>query len=172
MAKKQGEAFQYSFVYGILGLAFLNLLLFGDIFFNGQGRILSSSQADLYLHFAAWRQFAFDQLRQGHLVLWNPYYLCGSPFFGNFESAILYPLNWLYLIFPLSLAINVGIVLHVFLAGFFTYLWASHRGLHPLSCFIAGTSFMFGGAYFLHVFAGHLPNLCTMVWAPLVFLAL
>src|SRR5439155_7869210 len=24
----------------------------------------------------------------------------------------------------------------------------------------------------LHLFAGHLPNLCTMVWAPLLFLAI
>jgi len=157
---------------GILGLAALNLLLFGDVLFNGKGLVLSSDRADLYLHFVAWREFAFSQLKQGHLVLWNPHYLCGSPFFGGFEAALLYPLNWFYLILPLALAINFGIALHVFLAGSFTYLWAYHRGLHPLACFLAGTVFMFGGAYYLHVYAGHLPNLCTMAWAPLIFLAI
>jgi hypothetical protein len=157
---------------GAFGFCFLNLLLFGDLFWEKDNLILSSAQTDLFLHFVAWRQFAFDQLRHGHLVLWNPHYLCGSPFLGNFESALLYPPNWLYLIMPLGPAINIGIILHVFLAGFLTYLWATYRGLHPISSFISGTVFMFGGAYFLHLYAGHLPNLCAMVWAPLLFLSI
>ncbi len=172
MFKQQAEKDQRPFTYGILGLLLLNLFLFGDVLLNGHGRVLSSSQTDLFLHFTAWRQFGFDQLRQGHLVLWNPHYLCGSPFLGNFESALLYPLNWIYLLLPLAPAINIGIVLHVFLAGFFTYLWTYYRGLHPLACFTAGTVFMFGGAFYLHLYAGHLPNLCAMVWAPLLFLAI
>lgn len=170
MVRKKAESLPFTFFHGILGLIFLNLILFGDILLNGRERVLSSPRADLYLHFVAWRQFAFDQLRQGHLPLWNPHYLCGAPFLGNFESALLYPPNWLYLILPLGLAINLGIVLHVFLAGLFTYLWASKRGLYPLAAFVAGTVFMWGGPYFLHVFAGHLPNLCAMAWAPLLFL--
>ena len=172
MVKKRVKPYPHPLLSGALGLAVLNLLLFGDVLFNGNGRVLSSERADLYLHFVAWREFAFSQLRQGHLVLWNPHYLCGAPFFGGFEAALLYPPNWFYLVFPLALAINFGIVLHVFLAGFFTYLWAHHRGLHPFACFLAGTVFMFGGAYYLHLYAGHLPNLCTMVWAPLLFLAI
>ncbi len=158
--------------FGACGFGLLNLLLFGDLFWKGGNIVLSSSQADLFLHFVAWRQFAFDQLRHGHLVLWNPYYLCGSPFLGNFESALLYPPNWFYLIMPLAPAIKFGIILHVLAAGFFTYLWANHRGLHPVASFVAGTVFMFGGAYFLHLYAGHLPNLCVMVWAPLLFLSI
>ena len=31
---------------------------------------------------------------------------------------------------------------------------------------------MWCGAHVLHIYAGHLPNLCTMVWTPLVFLAI
>jgi len=120
----------------------------------------------------AWREFAFSQLRQGHLVLWNPHYLCGAPFLGGFESALFYPPNWLYLFLPMTFAINFGIVLHVFLAGLFTYLWSQNRGLQPLACLVAGTVFMFGGAYYLHLYAGHLPNLCTMAWAPLIFLSI
>jgi hypothetical protein len=172
MGKKDTWSFRYYLTHGTLGIGALNLLLFADVLFPGGGRILSSPQADLFLHFAAWRQFAFGQLRQGHLVLWNPHYLCGAPFFGGFEAGILYPPNWLYMILPLGPAINIGIVLHVFLGGMFTYLWAARRGLHPTACLLSGTVFMFGGAYFLHVFAGHLPNLCAMVWAPLLFLSL
>ena len=155
----------------VLGLLTLNFLLFADVL-GGSNRVLSSSQTDIYLHFAAWRQFGFDEMRKGHLPLWNPHYLCGNPFLGNFESALFYPLNWHYLWMPLTAAINWGIVLHVFLAGFFTYLWAAYRGFHPLAAFLSGVIFMWGGAYYLHLYAGHLPNLCAMVWAPLIFLAI
>lgn len=157
--------------WGAVGYGVLNFFLFGDLFWKGSSQVLSSSQTDLYFHFAAWRQFAFEQLRQGHLALWNPHYLCGAPFLGGFEAALLYPPNWLHLILPLGPALNLSVVLHVVLAGFFTYLWAIHRGQHPLAAFTAGALFMWGGAYFLHLFAGHLPNLCAMVWAPLIFLS-
>ncbi len=155
----------------VLGLLTFNLLLFSDVL-SSSNTVLSSSQTDIYLHFAAWRQFGFDEIRKGHLPLWNSHYLCGNPFLGNFESALLYPLNWHYLWMPLTAAINWGIVLHVFLAGFFTYLWAAYRGFHPLAAFLSGVIFMWGGAYYLHLYAGHLPNLCAMVWAPLIFLAI
>ena len=59
-----------------------------------------------------------------------------------------------------------------FSEGFFFYLWAFKRGLHPLACFLAGAEFIFCAPYFLHIYAGHLPNLCTMIWAPLLFLAI
>ena len=171
LLKRQEISFR-SLAYGTFGLAFLNLVLFQDVLFRNPYHILSSSGTDLFLHFVAWREFAFDQLRKGHLTLWNPHYLCGTPFFGNFESALLYPPNWLCLILPIVLALNLGIVLHVFLAGFFTFLWAYFRGLHWVSSFLAGIIFMYGGAYYLHLYAGHLPNLCSMVWAPLIFLVL
>ena len=158
--------------WGAVGYGGLNFLLFGDLLWTGNSQVLSNPQTDLYFHFMAWRQFAFEQLRQGHLVLWNPYYLCGAPFFGGFEAALFYPPNWLHLILPLGMALNLDIVLHVFFAGFFTYLWALYRGQHPLAAFTAGALFMWGGAYFLHLFAGHLPNLCAMVWAPLIFLSI
>jgi hypothetical protein len=169
MSKKETNR---PFYFGIAGLALLNLLLFGDVLFCGGGRVLSGPQTDLYLHFAAWRQFAFEQLARGHLVLWNPHYLCGAPFLGGFQAGLLYPPNWLFLVLPLAFGLNFSMVLHVFLAGTFTFLWASHRGLKAPACFLSGAVFMFGGAFYLHLFAGHLPNLCAMAWAPLLFLCL
>jgi len=156
----------------VFGLLLLNLILFGDVLFGGKDLVLSSQNTDLYLHFVSWRKFAFDQLKQGHLALWNPFYLCGTPFLGGFESAILYPLNWIYLFLPINLAINIGIVSHLLLAGLFTYAWVMRRGLDPMAGFLAGAIFMFSGPHFLHVYAGHLPNLCAITWIPLIFLVL
>ncbi len=106
------------------------------------------------------------------MALWNPHIFSGMPFFGGFQSALLYPPNWLYLLLPIAKAINVSIALHVFLAGFFLYLWTYHRGLHPAACLLSSILFMFSGPFFLHIYAGHLPHLAAMAWAPLLFCAI
>jgi len=114
--------------------------------------------------------FGFSQLAQGTIPLWNPHIFSGAPFFGGFQSAILYPPNILFLILPVTKAINFSIALHVLLIGFFMYLWTSYRNLHPLACLSSSVMLMFSGSYFLHIYAGHLSNLCTVAWIPLVFL--
>ena len=134
--------------------------------------VLSKMGEDLTGQFVWWRQFGFEELKKGHLALWNPQLFCGEPFFGGFQSALLYPPNWLFMVLPLPFAINSSIALHVFLAGFFTYLWIKFRGSRSVSALLAALMFMFGASLILHIVPGHLPNLCTMAWIPLVFLSL
>lgn len=154
-------------------LAVLDLAMFRDMLFTKQHYVLSSGRAgDIARVFIYWRDFGFHELLSGNLALWNPYSYCGEPFFGMFQSALLYPPNFLHFILPLDKAINGEIILHVFLAGFFVYLWTIYRGLHPLACFLSAVLWMFGGTYFYHIYVGHLSNLCTMVWAPLLFLSI
>ncbi|HUJ72534.1 MAG TPA: hypothetical protein VLZ30_09835 [Verrucomicrobiae bacterium] len=146
----------------------LTFCMFGDVLLTSKPIVLSNGQTDLASQFIYWRAFAADQLRHGHLPLWNPHVFCGTPFLGWAQSGALYPSNWLDLVLPLWLSINLGIALHVFLAGLFTYAWGLRRGLHPLAATISGVLFMFSGAYFLHVYAGHVSLLYAMAWAPLV----
>ena len=134
--------------------------------------VFSNVDRDIALQFVHWRKFGFDGLRAGHLALWNPHIYGGAPFFGGFQSALLYPPNGLYLCLPLGVAINVGIALHVFLTGFGMFLWMRERGLHPAAALFAGVICMFSGPVFPHVYAGHLPNLCAMAWGPFIFLAI
>ena len=131
--------------------------------------MLSSGGTDLALQFIHWRAFTTDQLRHGHLPLWNPYVYSGMPYVGWAQTAVFYPTNWLDLVLPLPRSINLGIAVHVFLAGLFTYLWGLRRGLHPIAAVVAGALFMFSGSYFLHVYAGHLSLLYAIAWTPLVF---
>jgi hypothetical protein len=153
-------------------LAVTTLLALGPVLFAGGGRVLSYEDADLARQFVPWRAFGFGEMRHGHLPLWNPHIYGGAPFFGGFQSALLYPPNWLCLALPLAPAINWGIALHVWMAGMFTFLWMRGRGLHPLACLLAGVLFQFCGPFFLHIDAGHLPNLSAMVWGPLVLLSI
>ena len=152
-------------------LFILIILMFTDIIFSAGSMILSSPQTDISNQFIFWRDFGFSELKKGNLALWNPHLFSGAPYFGGFQSALLYPLNFPYLLFPLGIAINLGIMLHLLLLGFFMYLWAVHRGLHPLAALLTGILIMFCGPHFLHIYAGHLPNLCAMTWVPLIFLA-
>lgn len=150
----------------------LTIAIFLPILTGTNGQVIGSGVDDLERQFIHWRQFGFGQMAAGHLPLWNPHIYGGTQYFGGFQAALLYPPNWLYLFLPLSLAINVGIALHVFLAGWFMYFWVRHRGLHVVAAMMAGVLFMLGGTYFPHIYAGHLPNLCTMVWGPLILLAI
>jgi hypothetical protein len=156
----------------LLILAIFTVAMFADVLFFSDNLILSKNGTDITQQFFYWRDFGFSQLKNGNLALWNPHIFSGTPFLGGFQSALLYPPNILYVILPLSKAINISIALHVLLIGFFMYLWTTYRGLHPLACLCSSIILMFSGAYFLHIYAGHLSNLCTMAWVPLLFLCI
>ena len=104
--------------------ALLTLLMFGDVLFDSTNAV-GWKDTDLMLQFIPWRVFGFDQLRHGHLALWNPHIFGGAPFFAGFQSALLYPINWLHLFLPLSIAINWIVAIHVFLAGWLMSIWGS-----------------------------------------------
>jgi hypothetical protein len=156
----------------LAALAILTLVMFGDVLFAATPVVLSNRNTDLAGQFLGWRAFGFAELARGNLALWNPHLFSGAPFFGGFQAALLYPPNALFLVLPLHHAVNWTIALHVFLAGAFTFAWATHRGLRPVAACVAAVVFMFCGAHFFHIYAGHLSNLCTMIWAPLLFLAI
>ena len=153
-------------------LAVLTLGMFADVLFTPLHPVISNRETDIFLEYLDWLTFGFGELRRGNLALWNPHLFGGTPFFGGFQSALLYPLNALFLVLPVDRAINWTIALHVFLAGAFTYAWVARRALRPGACFLAAVIYMFCGANFLHVYGGHFPILCTLAWAPLVFLAI
>ena len=151
--------------------ATLTLTMFCDLLFAG-GQIVSWVNADLATQFVAWRDFGFSQLRQGTLPLWNPHIYGGTPFFAGFQSALLYPINWLHLFLPVAVAINWITAIHVFLAGYFTYSWCRGHAISTDGSIVAGIIFMFSGPYFMHIYAGHLPHIGVMIWTPLMLLSL
>jgi hypothetical protein len=153
-------------------LAVFTIAIFADVLFFFDNLILSDITTDIFEQFFYWRDFGFSQLKNGNLALWNPHLFSGVPFFGGFQSALLYPPNILYVILPVDKAINISIALHVLLIGFFMYLWASFRKLHSFACLCSSIILMFSGSYFLHIYAGHLSNLCTIAWVPLLFLCI
>jgi len=135
--------------------------------------LLSASNTDMVSEFVSSRAYLTESLRNGHLPLWNPFTYGGQPFLGGFESAVLYPPNLLFLCLQLSRALNFSMLLHLVILGWGTERWASRRGLNPWVAGLAGFFVMpLSGAVFPHIYAGHLPAICTMAWAPWIFLGL
>ncbi len=152
----------------VLGLAGLCATALGDVIFAPGAVVLSYEEADTYLYFAHARAFAAAEVLDGNLPLWNPHVFAGQPFFGGFQSALLYPVNVLYLLAPLDWAINLDVLLHVFLMGLFGMLWARGRGLGPLAAFYAGAVMMLCGALTMRVLAGQLTVLAAACWTPAI----
>jgi len=155
----------------LIGLGMLVVTMFGELLFAPGSRVLGAPDTDLYLQFVSWRDFGFRELAKGNLPLWNPHIYGGAPYFGGMQAALLYPVNWLFLVLPPALAFNWTIAIGVWLLGCFMWLWAWRRGLRPLSAFVAAALVMFSGPHFLHIHAGHVTNLPAMTWVPLIFLA-
>ncbi len=155
----------------LVGLALLVLAALGDTLYAPGTRVLGIAGGDMGQQFLPWRDFGFGELVKGNLALWNPHIFAGAPYFGGMQSALLYPVNWLFMVLPLPLAVNWSIAINLWLLGAFTFLWASRRGMHPFAAFVAGALAMFCAPTFLRVFAGHLTNLSTMAWVPLELLA-
>lgn len=157
---------------GTIILLALVVAMFAGVLFTSKPIVLSDKGQDLLSEYFDRREFGFRELKKGNLALWNPHIYSGMPYLSGFQSSLLYPLNFVYLVLPLSKAVNVSIVLHVFLAGLFMYLWTAHRKLRLCACLLSSILFMFCGMHFPHIYGGQLSNLCTMIWAPLLLLAI
>src|SRR5262249_12654451 len=115
--------------------------------------------------------FGSAALAHGELPLWNPYIFSGTPYIAGLQSAIFYPLHLIYLLCPTALAMNLSIALHCWLASVFTYCYARYLDIGRTGAALAAITFVYSAPYFLHIYPGHLSNLATMIWLPLLFLA-
>ena len=124
---------------------------------------------DVFTYFYPYRAYAAEALREGRIPLWNPYLFLGAPFLANIQAAVLYPLNWMLCLLPAPRLVACSIILHIFLAGLFTYLFARLlAGLGRFGAFLSGVIFAFGG--FLGAQVEHINQLNVFTWLPLSLL--
>ncbi len=122
-------------------------------------------QTDTYLYFEPSAAFIHDELRSGRLPLWNPYQMAGQPTLGLHVPAVLYPPNLLVLAaLPPRLALPTLAVLHVLLAGLFTWLFAGRLGLAAHARLVAAVAFMLGPTLLVGLYVP--PYLATPAWLP------
>ncbi len=142
---------------GVLVLALLvifNRLFTGEVFFWG----LPS------LQFYPWRDYAFDLLRSGHIPFWNSLNGAGAPLLANYQSALLYPINWLGLILPIAWFMSLTAVLHLFIAGWGMWMFTGRLGLTELGRGVSALAFALTG--YLVARLGTYPTVFVAAWIP------
>ena len=115
---------------------------------------------DLFVEHYPMAVLAAEWMRAGSIPLWNPFQLCGQPFLASLIYGIFYPLNLFQLLLPTPLALEVTLILHLFAAGVFMYLYGRVIQLGRPAAVTAGAVYMLSG--FL---------ICQAVWSPPAFAA-
>lgn len=127
------------------------------------------------LQFMPWWDYAARTLAQGSLPVWNPLVGAGAPLLANYQLALFYPPNWLYLLLyalgglPLmAWGQALLIALH-----FFWGAWGMARVLRdlklsPLAQWVGALAFGFSG--YVVARAGFLSINAAVAWLPWILL--
>ncbi|MDQ1300744.1 MAG: hypothetical protein QG637_664, partial [Chloroflexota bacterium] len=111
----------------------------------------------------------------GRLPFWNPFTYAGHPFLADVQAAVFYPVSNLLLALTLPWAspaarlywLQVEAILHIALAGCFTYALARDLLQDRRAAFLAGGVFAFSG-YLTGYPLLQLAVLRTAIWLPLI----
>ncbi|MDP8214975.1 MAG: YfhO family protein [Candidatus Euphemobacter frigidus] len=145
--------------------------LFREVFFPPfPAWALSRESGDVATIYYYWRSFGFESLKAGTLPFWNPAIFCGVPFMAYPESAIFYPLNLIFLFLKLPTALNGSFIIHLAGLVIFQFFWLRSIGSARWPSLLGSLVLGFSAPVILHLNAGHLSNICTMAWVPLLFL--
>ncbi len=147
-------------------------ILLGPILLTGQALFWGTP----FLQFVPWRVAAWELLKSGNLPLWNPWVGNGAPLLANYQSALLYPPNWILLALQAiggigaqawGQALVVG--LHLIWAGLGMALLARELGIGRTGQAVVGLAF--GMSSYLVARSGFLSINAAVTWTPWVLLA-
>ncbi|MBN1580397.1 MAG: hypothetical protein JXA89_06815, partial [Anaerolineae bacterium] len=158
-------------------IAFFWPLFFTKSWIPKGGGDLSSFIYPIYAFAARW-------LKRGVVPLWNPHLYMGMPFAADNQSGLFYPINLVFFLLTPELTYQIVewmAVLHVLLAGLFTYLLLrdlpsartadARTKIMPIGriAAVAGAvTYMFSDLFIVHL--GNLNIIATATWLPLALL--
>ena len=102
----------------------------------------------------------------GQIPLWNPLRMLGQPFAANPLAKVWYPPQWLVLIIPPTLHLNLMIALHFGWLALGMAAWAHAEGLRPLAGAFAALAWGLNPKLIAHLGAGHLDIVYALAWTP------
>jgi len=147
----------------------LTVIVFAGFIFSDK-MLFGSDTVEAGIFF---RSFYADFVREYHRIpLWNPYIFCGLPFVDAMHGDTFYPLAALQFILPLFKALGYKLVITVFLAGVFTYLYLRKMEFSTWASVIGGTIYMLSGFLVSLVYAGHDGRMYVTSLLPLLLYAL
>jgi hypothetical protein len=111
-------------------------------------------------------QYALEARRSGE-IFWDPTILAGTPMMAR-GALVINPIYvMLSFILPLPDSLNWTKILHLFLAGFFTYLFLRELGAQTFGALVGAFAFSYN-AYLIDWLSITF-FFSTMVWMPLIF---
>src|SRR3989338_7268942 len=117
------------------------------------------------------RTFTNNMLAKGTFPLWNPHIFSGTPHLADFQSAIFYPLNFIYFLIPQIKAWSILLFIQPIMALMFSYLFLSLFHLRKIAIWLGAIAFGFSG--FIVVWSHENAVVAqTAIWLPLVFFGL
>ncbi len=109
-----------------------------------------------------------DQIRDGHLPLFDPYIWSGAPLLAGWNAGAAYPLTWLFAILPGTAAWTLNMIATWATAGLGLFWFLRALRLARLASFLGALSFAFAGAMSAQV--SHFGLVAGMSWVPLQLL--
>jgi hypothetical protein len=116
------------------------------------------------------RMLAGQQIRAGHLPLFNPYIWSGAPLLAGWNAAAAYPLTWLFAILPGTAAWTVNMIVTWAVAGLGMFCFLRALRLASLASFLGALSFAFAGGMSAQV--SHFGLVAGLSWVPLGLLSI
>ena len=146
---------------GLLACMLLALLFFGDTYFTERTLVPADflyqnepwksewpafqselpQHFDLVFQFYPWADFLKRCVESGEFPLWNPFSYMGTPFFANPQTAVLFPLTWIHLIFPLTFSFSLIFTCKLVMALLGMYLLLRKQQLSPEASLIGAVLF-------------------------------
>ena len=132
------------------------------------GEFLVNPMSDQFNTGYAYRVFGAEQLRTtGDFPQWNPYILGGIPIAAQ-HGDVFYPTFILRLLLPVDVAMTWSFLLHLFLAGLFTFGFVRAFGFAFWPALFAGVAYMMSGQVASLVSPGHDGKMYVSALAPLL----
>ncbi|HMA34803.1 MAG TPA: hypothetical protein VKY74_10030, partial [Chloroflexia bacterium] len=130
----------------------------------GQHAVYNGLLGDLIYQQLPWRLLVQRELAAGRFPLWNDGSAHGYPLFGNGQSAVLYPLNLLWVLLPVGAGAAWIAALKLWLAGLGMWGFLRRRGLHPAAGGLAAGGWMFCGPLVVWLGWPHTNVLALLPW--------
>ncbi|MBI5356977.1 hypothetical protein HZB78_05230 [Candidatus Collierbacteria bacterium] len=105
-----------------------------------------------------WRNFITKELKSSRFPSWNPHQFGGTPMSANYQSALFFPPNLIYLILPFYVAWTILIIsqpilaatgMYLLLKALFNVSLSTHQRINALT--ITFLSFMYGFSAWMSV---------------------
>ena len=110
------------------------------------------------------KEFSIRSFRNFELPFWNPYNFSGNPHIASLQSGSFYPLNIIFIFFPLITAWTIFIILQPILTSIFSFLFARELKLSIKSSIFTALVFTFSSYSVVWMEYGNIGH--SIAWMP------